>query len=842
MDPTTPRKTMTRLPVQMAMLAFVYFALGWITLQVPSTAGLDAVQRIIWLPSGAALAAFLLISPRLWPGVAAGAFLITLSTGGAPLFALGTAVGNAVEPLVGWLLLRRLTGFRNDLERVLDVLALVLFGAIVGPFVGSLISVAALDLSGGIPPEAGARIWWVWWLTHILGVLTITPFVVVLAARGRGTGHSLRSFEGLLLYVALAAVGLLVFRDAAARTATQSPLDYTPFPLLIWSAFRFGPKGAASTNLLMAGMAIWGAVAGLGPFGAGPLDERLLLTALFIAVMTITTLLLGAVLVQGKRAEEARLTTESRYRMLVEQAADGIFITDANGRILDVNSSGLEMLGYTRRELLMKSVQDLFLPGDGEGLGDVVEALTRGRIIRSEWTFLREDGARIPIEISAKKLEDGRLQGIVRDVSERKALESQLAQSQKMEAVGMLAGGVAHDFNNLLTAIMGHADFAEESLGPDDPARADLVEVRRGAQRAAELTRQLLAFARKQIVAPKVVVLDDLVANVQKMLRRVIGADVELEVHRAGEGTRVRVDPVQMEQVLLNLAINAREAMPRGGTLAIRTGIIRMDRGAWDQRFPGVSPGRWAILTVKDTGVGMDPEILARIFEPFFTTKGRSKGTGLGLATSYGIVRQAGGHIFVDSKRGRGSEFRILLPVTDQPADVLPDPEDRVGGDARPDARGETVLVVEDEPVVLDLATKVLAERGYRVLRARDGEEALAVAESHDGEIHLSLTDIMLPRISGKVVAERLREMRPGIRVLFMSGYAEDQVVHDGELEEGIAFLPKPFTPDVLVRRVRAALEDPPEEVPPAASAPLAPPVESGSTVAPAPPVPTQGD
>jgi PAS domain S-box-containing protein len=827
MDPMKPRDILSRPPIQMAVLGVLYFALGWLTIELPSAAGLDAIQRVIWLPSGIALAAFLLVSPRLWPGVAAGAFCVTLATGGSLVFALGTAVGNSVEPLVGWLLLRRLTGFRNDLERVLDVLALVLFGAIVGPFVGSLISVAALDLAGGIPPDAGARIWWVWWLTHILGVLTVTPFLVVLAARGRGTGHSLRSLEGVLLYLALFAFGLLVFRDAAARTSTQSPLDYTPFPFLIWSAFRFGPKGAASTNLLIAAMAIWGAVAGLGPFGAGPLDERLLLTGLFIAVMTITTLLLGAVLVQGKRAEEARLTTESRYRMLVEQAADGIFITDANGRILDVNSSGLEMLGYTRRELLMKSVQDLFVPGEGEGLGDVVEALTRGRIIRSEWTLVREDGAQVPIEISAKRLEDGRLQGIVRDVSERKALESQLAQSQKMEAVGMLAGGVAHDFNNLLTAIMGHADFAEESLAEGDPARADLVEVRRGAQRAAELTRQLLAFARKQIVAPKIVVLDDLVANVEKMLRRVIGADVELEVHRAGEGTRVRVDPVQMEQVLLNLSINAREAMPKGGTLAIRTGLIRVDRGAWDQRFPGVSPGRWAILTVKDTGVGMDPEILARIFEPFFTTKGRSKGTGLGLATSYGIVRQAGGHIFVDSKPSKGSEFRILLPVTDQPADVLPVPEERGGSDAREDARGETVLVVEDEPVVLDLANKVLSERGYRVLRARDGEEALEVAKAFDGEIHLSLTDIMLPRISGKVVAERLRVMRPGIRVLFMSGYAEDQVVHDGELEEGIAFLPKPFTPDVLVRRVRAALDEAPRE-------PVEAPAE-GSTPSPAP-------
>lgn len=793
-----------------ALLGAVYLAVGWFTLSPAGFFGLEEVRRIVWLPSGIALAAFLVVSPRLWPGVAVGAFLTTLLTGGAPLFALGTAVGNTLEPLVGWLLLRRLTGFRNDLERVLDVLALVLFGAIVGPFVGSLISVGALDLAGGIPPDAGSRIWWMWWLTHVLGVLTLTPFIVVLAARGRGTGYSLRSFEGLLLYAALVAVGILVFRDASTRTVSQTPLDYTPFPLLIWASFRFGPKGAAVANLVVAAMAIWGGIAGLGPFGSGPLDERLLLTGLFIAVMAITTLLLGAVLVQGKRAEEARVTTESRYRMLVEQAADGIFITDASGRILDVNSSGLEMLGYTRRELVQKTVQELFIPGEGGGLGDVVEALTRGRVIRSEWTLIREDGTHVPIEISAKRLEDGRLQGIVRDVSERKALESQLAQSQKMEAIGMLAGGVAHDFNNLLTAIMGHAEFAVDALPDDSPAHSDLAEVRRGAQRAAELTRQLLAFARKQIVAPKVIVLDDLVGNVEKMLRRVLGADVELQVRQAGGGTRVRVDPVQMEQVILNMAINAREAMPRGGTLSIRTGTIRVETGAWDQRFPGVGRGRWAILSVRDTGGGMSPEVAARIFEPFFTTKGRSKGTGLGLATSYGIVRQAGGHIFVESQPGSGSEFRILLPATDLPADVPPPQEEQEAGvPGELEGRGEVVLVVEDEAVVLDLASKVLAERGYTVLEARDGEEALQVAARHVGEIHLSLTDIMLPRMSGKVVAERLREIRPGIRVLFMSGYAEDQVVHDGELEEGIAFLPKPFTPEALARRVRAVLQDP---------------------------------
>jgi len=800
------------LMVRIAVLTAAYLTVGLLTLG-PLPVG--ELRRIIWVPSGLAVAGLLLWGPRVWPGVAAGAFLTTLFTGGGLFFSLGTAAGNSLEPLAVYLLLRGIPGFDGSLERVRDVLALVVAGALAS-LAGAAVSVGALSLT--VPVPELSRVFAMWWLTHALGIGVVAPFFLTVGARGRGTDRSLRSGEGFLVMGGLTGVGLAVFGDWVSRTAAQTPLDYTPFPLLIWASFRFGPRGAATANLLISGVAIWATVTGRGPFGAGDLMERLLLTGLFVGVVSVTTLLLAAVVVQGRRAEEARLKSESTYRMLVEQAADGIFITDSSGQLLDVNSSGLEMLGYARREALLMSVQDLFAPGDGEGLGDVVEALTRGRVVRTEWMLRRRDGSQLSVEVSAKRLADGRLQGLVRDVSERKALEDQLVQSQKMEAIGMLAGGVAHDFNNLLTAIMGHAQFAEESLPKDSPARADLEEVRKSALRAAELTRQLLAFARKQIVAPRVIVLDDLVENLEKLLTRLIGADIQLVTGSDGVPRRVRVDPVQLEQVILNLAINAREAMPRGGTVAIRTSGVAVGPG---HRIPGVALGEYAVLSVRDTGVGMDDETRARIFEPFFTTKGRSKGTGLGLATSYGIIRQAGGHILVDSRPGEGSVFRILLPVTDLPVDgLLPLHSDEEKEESAGPTPAGTLLVVEDEAVVRDLAVKVLTERGYRVLQARDGEEALREVSRHPAPIDLAIIDIVLPLMGGRDVAERLRKDRPGLRVLFVSGYAEDEVVHDGEVEEGLDFLSKPFSPETLLRRVSSVLSDSQGQFPPGAADP----------------------
>ena len=389
--------------------------------------------------------------------------------------------------------------------------------------------------------------------------------------------------------------------------------------------------------------------------------------------------------------------------------------------------------------------------------------------------------------------------GTIQDVTEQKRLEAQFRQAQKMEAIGQLAGGVAHDFNNLLAVIVGYSELALRELPAEHPQRKRIEEIRKAGERAAGLTRQLLAFGRRQPMTPVVLGLAHVVSGLEGMLRRLLPEDIEIATSFDGGGARVRADPGQMEQVILNLAVNARDAMPDGGRLTIEGSSAVLDERYC--RSHDVRPGRYALLAVTDTGTGMDAETQAHMFEPFFTTKEVGRGTGLGLATVYGIVKQHDGHVAVYSELGRGTTFKVYLPQVDAPA----------RGEAvasTPKARGgsETVLLVEDDPPVRELSREVLDHLGYRVLVAPDGEAALETSARHQGPLHLLVTDMIMPRMTGRQLAEALRRSRPGIKVLFVSGYSNDVVVRSGALEEGMAFLQKPFTPDSLGRRIREVL------------------------------------
>jgi two-component system cell cycle sensor histidine kinase/response regulator CckA len=428
------------------------------------------------------------------------------------------------------------------------------------------------------------------------------------------------------------------------------------------------------------------------------------------------------------------------------------------------------------------------------------------------WRHRKKDGTIIDVEITSHQLIfDGRKAGVVlaNDITDRQRAEEalhqseeQLRQSQKMEAVGKLAGGVAHDFNNLLTAITCHSELSLRRLRRSDPVCRNIEAIKKASERAAALTHQLLAFSRKQVLQLKVLDINNVVVETNKLLRRLIGEDVDLLTVLEPTLGQIKADPGQIGQVLMNLSVNARDAMPHGGKLTIETTNVYIDE-EYARRHVSIDAGWYVMLKVSDTGCGMDADTQKRIFEPFFTTKEVGKGTGLGLSTVYGIVKQSGGSIWVYSEVGVGTTFKIYLPRTDSVFDSL-----EVQSDHDESPLGtETVLLVEDEEMVRDMAHEILRMSGYRVLEARHGGEALSVSEQHDGPIHLMLTDVVMPQMSGRELAERLVPLRPGLRVLYMSGYTDDAIVHHGVLDEGMAFIEKPFTPNALARKVREALD-----------------------------------
>ena len=511
-----------------------------------------------------------------------------------------------------------------------------------------------------------------------------------------------------------------------------------------------------------------------------------------------------ATAIERKRTEGALRASDAHHRTVLEHIADAVFITDAEGRYLDVNPRACELTGYTREELLRLSSPDTYPQenrAEARSRLHEIAAQTGGGSRFFERRLIRKDGTERAVEINARALPDGRLLATARDVTERKQLELQLRQAQKMEAIGRLAGGVAHDFNNVLTAIFGYVDLLREELPAGSSAHQDLAEVRKAAERAAGLTRQLLAFSRQQVLEPMVLEPNALVEDFEKMLHRLIGEDVELRLSLARDTGNVLADLGQLQQVLMNLVVNARDAMPLGGKLILETANADLTAQYAELHQP-VVPGPYVMLAVSDTGTGMTPETKARIFEPFFTTKEKGKGTGLGLSTVYGIVKQSSGYVWVYSEAGRGTTFKIYLPRVDAPPDkLLPtrEPDSVVGT--------ETILLAEDDAMLRPLAKGLLEKLGYTVLDAADATEALAMAQKYAGPIHLLVADVVMPGASERELARQLEKMRATTKVLYVSGYTDDAIVHHGMLEPGLNFLQKPFTPATLARKVREVLD-----------------------------------
>ena len=513
------------------------------------------------------------------------------------------------------------------------------------------------------------------------------------------------------------------------------------------------------------------------------------------------------------RSLAERRRVEARHRILFDRSPLPMMIYDRGTlAVLAVNEAAVRQYGYTAEEFRRLTVRDI-RPADDldaflSAIHDHPEAGWRQLSREGIWRHRRKDGTTFHAEIWRHFFEyEGHDATLVLalDVTERVGAEEALRRSEeqlrhalRMEAIGRLAGGVAHDFNNLLTVIIGYAEFLRRGAERPDVVRRNADEIRRAADRASALTRQLLAFSRKQILQPKVLDLNEIVDDMTKMLDRLIGEDIHLRLRLGEHLPRVKADPGQIEQVIANLTVNARDAMPDGGTLTIETSAVD-----YREESSQTPPGRYVTLVISDTGLGMDRVTLERIFEPFYTTKELGKGTGLGLSTVYGIVKQSGGFIWVYSEPGLGTTFKIYLPAVETP----PDAQDAEGPVALDAARGtETILIAEDEDGVRALARSALSDLGYTVLEARNGEEAYLIGCEYGGRIDLLLADVVMPAMSGKQLADRLAGPRPEMKVLYISGYTEDAIVHHGVLDEGVEFLEKPFTVDALARRIRQVL------------------------------------
>jgi PAS domain S-box-containing protein len=510
-----------------------------------------------------------------------------------------------------------------------------------------------------------------------------------------------------------------------------------------------------------------------------------------------------------RSAQEGLRRSEVNFRSLVTNSPYGICRCDASGQLLSANPALVALLGYgSASELVGRSLPTLYAESQQWFIAaDYFRSSQRFTGLIAAW--LRKDGSTIIVRLSGRTIHDEKkatfFELFAEDITEHRALEQQLRQAQKMEAVGRLAGGIAHDFNNLLMVISGYCEFLLERIGPDPAVRGPAQEIAKAAKRATSLTVQLLAFSRKQMLAPKLLDLNAVVTENLKLLTRLIGEDIDLVMIPGGDLAMVKADPGQIEQVIMNLAVNARDAMPHGGNLVIETANVTLDE-SYARTHAGVEPGDYVMIAVSDTGMGMDTETQTHIFEPFFTTKG-TKGTGLGLSTVYGIVKQSGGYIWVYSESNKGTTFKVYLPRVSAAGETLaPQPPVAVAEVAQ---GSETILLVEDESTVRELTQQYLQAQGYTVFEAADPNIALQISKAHSGPIHLLLTDVIMPGMNGRELAQRITAARAETRVLYMSGYTENAIGHNGTLDAGINLLQKPFTLPALRARVRQALDTP---------------------------------
>src|SRR3989440_3889111 len=769
-----PRTALTTLRwlARALALAAAYFVVAKIGLRY---ATIGPSISPVWPPTGLAVAALVLLGPGYWPAILLGAFLANATTSIPLLAAAGIACGNAAEATVAAYLLRRVAGQHVTLDALVGVRTLVGVAAPLGALASASVGVTTLWLADVVP---GAGVWSalsLWWAGDYLGALVVAPVFLTWLPDvriGRRTALELSLVVGGAVLATMAIFGGLL----PASLLPPAEYSFLLFPFVVGAALRFGPRGASLLTMTVAMLAVGYTVRGGGPFVMQTVPSTNTALMLYVGILAVTGLSLGPATARHERAERALREANERLAAVIQSSPLAIYTLDPASTVLTWNRAAEALYGWRAEEVIGRPLPTI--GQDVEDHGRLRDRVLRGEALRGvEVTRRRKDGSSVNISLSVAPLHDalGRVTGMLSlaaDITEMRQLEGQYRQAQKMEAVGRLAGGIAHDFNNLLTAIIGTTALVLEDLGLDARARLDIQEIEKAAKRAAGLTRQLLIFSRQQVLEPRALDLNALVANLEKMLQRLIGEDIELLTKPADSLGAVRADAGQLEQAIVNLVVNARDAMPQGVRLTIETAEVDLDRSYVTGHVP-TQPGRYVLLAISDTGVGMDAATKARLFEPFFTTKEPGRGTGLGLATVYGIVKQSGGYIWAYSELGHGTTFKMYLPRVAELAEA----SESTRGTPTPTGGSETVLVVEDQEEVRKLTKRVLEARGYAVLAARNGAEALEIVAQHVNQIHLMITDVVMPGMNGREVARLACARRSDLKVLYVSGYTGEAVL-----------------------------------------------------------------
>jgi PAS domain S-box-containing protein len=799
--------------LRVTALALIYYAAARLGLRLASV---GQSISLVWPATGIALAALLIFGRSVWPGIAIGAFLANAATPlPLPVAAL-IATGNTLEGVLGATILIGVAGRTPRLDTMRTVRTLVLMAVPLGALVGALIGVTALVFGHQLGPESVPTAIAVWWTGDLLGALVVAPLLLAWLRDHSPITGARGPIEVVLLCLGTVAAAELALGRGIPVPDLIRRLDYLYllFPFVIWASLRFGARGASLLTFTVTIIAVVRTIEGAGPFVTATAGGTLFAAACYLAMVAVTGLFLAAVVSHEREtATETLRTREEQLQVALDAARMGVWYWSATENRLtwDETLRRIYGLGPGDRVASYDDFIGRVHADDREFVERTVRtALTEGGRLDYEFRVVLPDGrvrwiadlGRVVTDRDGKVVA---MTGTCQDVTDRRTAEEQLQLAHRMESVGRLAGGVAHEANNQMTVVLSAAEYilARKDLPP--AVRADTEHIRSAAERTAAVTAQLLAFSRQQLRKPQMLDLNAVVQKFRAVLERTLGADCVVTLLLEPELQPVRADPGQIEQVLLNLALNARDAMPRGGALRVETGHAALPESSGELP-PGVSvrPGRYVLLAVRDTGHGMDGTTLSRMFEPFFTTKGVGRGSGLGLSTVYGIVKQSDGYVWADSDPGRGTTIRIFLPV----AEALPEPA--VTESARePAARGELVLVVEDDAPVRELAARALAEGGFRVLEAESGDRALELMRTEGHRPAIVLTDVVMPGMTGSELADAVSRLAPGTPVLFTSGYPDEEILRRGLLEPGAAFLPKPFSPEALVRAVRVRTQAP---------------------------------